>query len=292
MTDSKFKKGIILAGGAGTRLYPLTRVVTKQLLPVYDKPMVYYPLSVLMLAGIRQVLIISSPCDRSTFKGLFGDGRQLGLWIEYAEQVEPGGIAQALVVGRECVGHENIVLALGDNIFFGTSLQDKLDQATRQTTGATVFAYPVGDPSRYGIVKLDPQGQATSVEEKPKAAKSNLAVTGLYFYDRQVCDIAATLTPSPRGELEVTDINREYLRRGQLNVIQLGRGFTWLDTGTHTALLQAGTFVETIESRQGLKVACLEEIAFRKGFISSEQLSALADEAAGDYAAYLRAVEP
>lgn len=285
-----FKKGIVLAGGAGTRLFPLTRVVTKQLLPVYDKPMVYYPLSVLMLAGIRDVLLISTPRDLPAFERLLGDGGQLGISMEYAAQAEPGGIAQSLVIGSDFIGDEHVALVLGDNIFFGTSLQDKLDEALQQQHGATLFAYQVADPTQYGVVELDSQGRAVSIEEKPDVPRSNLAVTGLYFYDSQACEIAAQLKPSPRGELEITDVNREYLRREQLNVVRLGRGFTWLDTGTHASLLQAGTFIETIESRQGLKVACLEEIAYRKGFISAEQLRALADDVGGSYAEYLRAV--
>jgi glucose-1-phosphate thymidylyltransferase len=284
------RKGIILAGGSGSRLYPLTAATSKQLLPVYDKPMVFYPLSVLMLAGIRDVLLISTPADIGGFERLLGDGSRYGVSIRYAVQPEPKGLAQAFTVGRNFVGADHCALVLGDNLFYGQSFQDILTSAAAREVGATVFAYQVRDPERYGVVELGPGDRVVSLEEKPKFPRSSLAVPGLYFYDNRVVDIAADLRPSPRGEYEITDVNRAYLESGELYAQRLGRGFAWLDTGTHESLLQAGQFVQTIEARQGLKVACLEEIAYRKGFIGAAELERFASESASDYCRYLLSV--
>ncbi len=270
-------KGIILAGGAGTRLYPITRSISKQILPVYDKPMIYYPLSVLMLAGIREILIISTPTDIILYENLFGDGSQLGLTISYKIQPSPDGLAQAFILGEEFIGDDNVCMILGDNIFYGYNFRSILEEAANLEDGAYVFGYYVTDPERYGVVDFDKTGKVISIEEKPEKPKSNYAVTGLYFYSNDVIEKAKKLKPSKRGELEITDLNRLYLEENRLNVKLLGRGFAWLDTGTHDSLLQASNFIATIEQRQGLKVSCIEEIAFKKGFISKEQLLKLAE---------------
>ena len=282
------RKGIILAGGAGTRLYPITHTISKQLLPVYDKPMIYYPLSVLMLAGIRDVLVISTPQDTPRFEQLLGDGSHWGMAFQYAIQPKPEGLAQAFVIGRDFIGQGPSALVLGDNIFFGHQFKSMLKAADAQSQGATVFAYPVSDPERYGVVELNAEGRAVSLQEKPKQPRSRYAVTGLYFYDNQVLDIAACLKPSPRGELEITDVNRCYMEMGQLAVQVMGRGIAWLDTGTHDSLLEASAFIQTIEKRQGLKVACPEEIAYRAGYIDAAQLEALAAGLKNGYGEYLR----
>jgi len=286
-------RGILLAGGSGTRLHPLTRAVSKQLLPIYDKPMVYYPLSTLMLAGIREVLVISTPIDLPRYRELLGDGRELGLSLSYAEQPRPDGLAQAFLIARRFVGRGSVAMALGDNIFYGTDLGQNLARSVAENRGATIFVTRVREPERYGVAELDADGNTIGLEEKPRSPRSAYAVTGLYIYDHQVIEIAAGLVPSARGELEITDVNREYLRRGQLRTVLLGRGNAWLDTGTPESLLEAASFVRAVEKRQGLKIACIEEVAYRMGYIDAAQLARLADRlAASEYGQYLRELLP
>jgi len=283
-------KGILLAGGLGTRLYPMTRIISKHLLPIYDKPMVYYPLSTLMLAGIRDILLISTPNDVPMYKRLLGDGSELGLSFSYAEQPAPGGIAQAFAIGREFVAKDSVALILGDNIFYGQGLSGFLQKALAENAGATIFGYVVKDPERYGVAEFDKDGRVIGIEEKPKHPKSNYAITGLYFYDNEVLGIAAGLKPSARGELEITDVNSEYLRRGRLRLMKFGRGFAWLDTGTAESLLETAQYFAAVEHRQGLKVACLEEAAYRMGYIDAQQVAKLAENYNGEYRAYLLSV--
>jgi glucose-1-phosphate thymidylyltransferase len=280
-------KGIILAGGRGTRLYPLTRAASKQILPIYNKPMIYYPLSTLMLAGLRDILVISTPADLSAFRHLLGDGSQWGLRFRYAEQAEPGGLAEAFLIGREFVNRQPVSLILGDNIFYGSGLVDQLRAATQLTSGAVIFGYPVQEPQRYGVVEFDSRGRATSIEEKPRQPRSHFAVPGLYFYDGEACDLAATLRPSARGELEITDLNRLYLQSSQLRVELWGRGIAWLDAGTHESLLQAANFVQAVEERQGMMISCPEEIAYRMGYIDADRLRGLARDLNNSYGSYL-----